>query len=504
KIFHQKGSAYGVVHEFARLGMKFPKRQYGGAWSGQLIWGQLSHNRVLTILKNPCYSGVYTYGKSARQKVISAHGGDIIFRVKNLPISLWQVIIKNHHPAYISWEEFLENQKKLKSNQTNGEENILSGAAREGLALLQGLVICGQCGRKLHVRYKGNNGIYPTYQCNRLKGEGLSKSYCMSVRCDLLDDAVSDRILEILKEDQVSIALKAVEELERRDKSIDKQWQMRIERAEYEAHLSQRRYEQVDPSNRLVASTLEKNWNDALIKLQELNEEFTGHKKKHGLCITPEEKERLFALVQDVPRLWKSPTTQSKDKKRMLRLFIKDITVERRADGPDERKAILHLRWQGGASEDIAITLPQKIYERQRYSTEIVEMVRNLAKEKMDSEIANYLNQQGYQSATSKSFTPAMIKWIRYKYKISSAQLKQPGELTVDDILKKFGVKRSMVYYWIERGIISGRRLNKGSPYWITITPEKERELYRWCKKSKKIQTKNFTNFKKPIAGGAV
>ncbi|MGH2480472.1 MAG: recombinase family protein, partial [Ktedonobacteraceae bacterium] len=171
--FRETGSAYGVVHKFVKLGLCFPKRSYGGVWQGKLVWGGLTHARVLGVLKNPSYAGVYAFGRYHYVKEISPEG-KIISRPKVRPMQDWQVKIDAHHESYISWDEYLKNQSLLQSNRTNGEPMILTGAAREGLALLQGLLLCGTCGRRLHPRYTGNGGIYPTYQCNWRRREGLS------------------------------------------------------------------------------------------------------------------------------------------------------------------------------------------------------------------------------------------------------------------------------------------------------------------------------------------
>jgi len=354
--FRQTGSAYGVVHTFARSTIKFPKRSYGGIWDGRLIWGQLTHGRVLGILKNPSYAGVYVYGRYKYVKTILSDG-NIINKVQRMPMDSWQVVIKNHHKAYISWDEFLDNQAILLQNQTNGEETLLSGSAREGLALLQGLLLCGHCGHKIRVRYKGNGGVYPTYECNWRKREGLSRTACLSVRCDNLDHAVSQRILEVLKPDQFAIALKALQEIEQKDRAADNQWKLKLQRAEYEAQLAQKRYEEVDPSNRLVAATLETRWNEKLITLEHIEQQYSDQQKEK-ISITAEQNDRILALAKDLPRLWKASTTQAKDRKRILRLLVKDITLEKTAE---PKKVILHLRWQGGICEDISIKLPQKL-----------------------------------------------------------------------------------------------------------------------------------------------
>jgi DNA invertase Pin-like site-specific DNA recombinase len=483
EAFRETGSAYAVVHKFAKEGLGFPKRAYGGAWNGKLIWGRLSESRVLGVLKNPAYAGAYVYGRYQSVKEI-APDGTFRSRTTQVPMSSWTVLIKDHHDAYISWDEFVQNKKVLEGNRTNGEETLLGGPAREGLALLQGLLICGSCGRRLTVRYKGNGGIYPTYECNWRRRQGLSTSSCMHVRCDLIDQPIARRVLEVIQPKHIEIAIKALEELERRENAVNNQWRMRIERADYEANLAQRRYEEVDPSNRLVAATLERRWNDSLVKLEEIKKEFTQHQGKEQITATARQKAEVMKLAQDLPRLWKASTTKAKDRKRILRLLIKDITVEKL---PTPKQIVLHLRWQGGACEDIPITLPPKYCDQLRYPSEIVKKVRKLAKSLTDEQIASAFNKEGLKSAKGKPFTFAMIRWIRYKHHIPGPNLKRPEELTVKQIAKKLGVSPYVVYYWIERKVITARRVNRGSPYWITMDAKKEKELVKWVRKSIKI-----------------
>ena len=484
QVFRERGSAYGVVQHFALQGIKFPKRAYGGAWNGKLIWGRLGHGRVLTILRNPSYAGVYVYGRYQHIKEISPDG-KIFTKTIKVPMDDWRVMIREHHEAYVNWDEFCKNQTMLEKNQTNNEAMPLSGPAREGLALLHGLLICSKCGRRISVRYKGNGGIYPTYECNWRRKEGLITTACLSVRCDILDNVITERALAVIEPMQIDIAIKAMEELEKRNESFSNQWKMRIERAEYEAQLAQRRYEEVDPSNRLVAATLEKRWNDALVNIEQIKEEYDKTRQEDPVIVTQENRERILALAKDLPRLWKAPTTEAKDRKRILRLIIKDITVEKKHG---HKEIILHIRWHGGACEDISITLPLNISDRLRYPKEVVEAVRAMAREMSDNDIANALNNKGLHSAKGKAFNPSIIKWIRYKHMISAPDLKRPNEMTVKEVSEKFQVSQYVVYYWLERGIVDARRLNHGAPYWIGIDLDKEAELFERVRTSAKIQ----------------
>jgi DNA invertase Pin-like site-specific DNA recombinase len=485
RLFRETGSAFAVVQNFAKRALRFPKRAYGGAWNGKLVWGRLTHTRVLSMLKNPSYAGVYVFGRYQYHQQISTTG-EIQKKMRAVPMPDWRVQLRQPHDGYISWDEFLENGKRLEKNRTNGEATMLSGPAREGLALLQGLLLCGNCGHAITVGYTGNGGIYPTYLCNRQRREGLATKDCMGFRCDLLDAAVSEEVLKALRPAELQLALGALRELEVRDQAILRQWQMRLERAEYEVALAERRYQEVDPSNRLVANTLERRWNEALLHLQDLKKQAAKFQRKEARVFTPEQKAKVLALAQDFPRLWHAPSTQAKDRKRMLRLLIKDITVNKLVE---QRRLSVHIRWHGGACTDLFVQIPPSAAGRPRYRSLIVDRIRDLACSLLDAQIADQLNREGCTSAKGKSYTAKMIRWIRWRYQIPLARLKKSEELTVQQVAKQFGVSDGVVYYWIEHNVIQARRLNPGMPCWITLTAADERKLRDWVRHSGRIHS---------------
>jgi len=485
RLFRETGSAFAVVQNFVKRALRFPKRAYGGAWNGKLVWGRLTHARVLCILKNPSYAGVYVFGRYQYHQKISTTG-EIQKKMRAVPMPDWRVQLKQHHEGYISWEEFLENGQRLEKNRTNGEETMLSGPAREGLALLQGLLLCGNCGHAITVRYTGNGGIYPTYLCNRRHLEALATKDCMSFRCDLLDAAVSEEVLKALRPAELQLALAALQELEARDQGILRQWQMRLERAEYEVALAERRYQEVDPSNRLVANTLERRWNETLLHLQDLKKQAAECQRQEARVFTPEQKAKVLALARDFPRLWHAPSTQAKDRKRMLRLLIKDITVNKLIE---QRQLSVHIRWHGGACTDLLVQLPPKAADRFRYPSAEVDRIRELARRLTKAEIADQLNREGRRTPKGLSFTAKAIHWICWRYEIPPAQLKKKEELTVLQVAEQFGVGIGVVHYWIKHHIIQTRRLNERAAYWITLNAEDEQKLREWVRNSSRIHS---------------
>jgi DNA invertase Pin-like site-specific DNA recombinase len=485
RLFRETGSAFAVVQNFVKRALRFPKRAYGGAWNGKLVWGRLTHTRVLCILKNPSYAGVYVFGRYQYHQKISTTG-EIQKKMRAVPMPDWRVQLKQHHEGYISWEEFLENGQRLEKNRTNGKETMLSGPAREGLALLQGLLLCGNCGHAITVRYTGNGGIYPTYLCNRRHLEALATKDCMSFRCDLLDAAVSEEVLKALRPAELQLALAALQELEARDQGILRQWQMRLERAEYEVALAERRYQEVDPSNRLVANTLEHRWNETLLHLQDLKKQAAECQRQEARVFTPEQKAKVLALARDFPRLWHAPSTQAKDRKRMLRLLIKDITVNKLIE---QRQLSVHIRWQGGTCTDLSVQLPPKAADRFRYPSAEVDRIRELARRLTKAEIADQLNREGRRTPKGLSFTAKAIHWICWRYEIPPAQLKKKEELTVQQVAEQFGVGIGVVHYWIKHHIIQTRRLNERAAYWITLNTGDEQKLREWVRNSSRIHS---------------
>jgi len=488
ELFQREGTAYAVVERFNELGLRFPRRAYGGAWDGKLIWGRLRHSRVIAILANPAYAGTYVYGRYQSCKQISA-SGEITTHLRLMPQEEWRVTITDHHPAYITQAQFLANRQRLDANRTNGE--VLAGPAREGLCLLQGLLLCGTCGRRLGVRYTGNGGIYPMYQCTWKRRDALAPCACISVPFKPLDSAIADRIIAAVTPLTIELALTALTSLEERDHAIGAQWRRRIERARYDADLAERRYEAVDPHNRLIACTLEQRWNDAAQRVLDLETEYANFERQTLRAITSEQKRQILQLAGDFPRLWTAPTTEARDRKRMLRLLIKDITVVK---GSEHKQLQLQIRWQGGATEVVELRLPANRPDVLRYPAAIIDRIRDLAREYADDDIAALLNRDGIRSSTGKPFTNNMINWIRFKHRIPGPS-RPPGTLTVNQVSERYGVSMHVVYYWIERGHISAQQRKSGVRYAITITQEADRALREWVATSSRIPRRSQTQF---------
>jgi DNA invertase Pin-like site-specific DNA recombinase len=480
ELFERESTAYAVVQRFQELGLRFPRRSYGGAWNGKLLWGRLTHSRVLGILANPSYAGTYVFGRYQACKQIGPTG-EVRTQSCLMPQDEWRVVIPDHHPGYITWDQFLANRQRLAANRTNCE--VLAGPTREGLCLLQSLLVCGTCGRRLSVRYTGNGGLYPIYQCNWKHREALSQRSCMCVPAKPVDDAIAKRLVTAVTPLTIELALEALSSLEERDKAIAAQWRRRIDRARYDADLAERRYEAVDPANRLIASTLEQRWNDAMRRLLELETELANFERQTLRAVTAEQKRQIVQLATDFPRLWNASTTAARDRKRMLRLLIKDITIVK---APEPKLLQLCIRWQGGTTETVAVHLPPNRVEAIRYPDTFVDRIRTLAAVHDDDQIIALLKHEGLTSSTGKPFTVGMIRWIRHKHRIPGPPL-PVRTFSVNQVRERYGVSLWVVYYWIDRGLVTAHRKKPGLPYAITLTDATDHRLRDWVANSPRI-----------------
>ena len=421
RMFRELGSANAVARHFRRQGILYPKRAHGGALDGELTWGRLDLQRVLDAIKNPAYAGIYAYGQDRRSREVS-DGGEVKSRLRHVPRGEWLVEIRDHHAGYITPEDYFDNLEALRRNRL--DDARLSGPVREGLALLHGMLICGVCGHRLSVRYKSDGGVHPYYECHGRRQLDPDAARCMRLRGDLVDRAVADRMLEVAGSGEIGLALRAFEELRGRRGDVDRQWQLQVQRAEYEVDLARRRYDRVDPANRLVAASLERRWEEAMARLEAIRGCYAEFQANGPAAITDGQREQILALVDDLPRLWLASATSSRDKKRIIRLLVKDITVEKE---PGLVPAILHVRWQGGVCEDLVVRAPSA--HRLRHPPEVLARIRVLSADHSDEEIAALFNEEGMKSPHGRSFTRQLVRMIRFHFKIAKQVDRRPGEL---------------------------------------------------------------------------
>ena len=366
--------------------------------------------------------------------------------------------------------------RQLRSNQTNVE---VSGAAREGAALLQGLVVCGKCGRRMTVRYTGNGGIVPKYECKGRWEQG-NRSVCTSVRATNVDDAIVRRFIDALQPANLELAVQVMDRLLESDDAADRSWRLTLERAEYEVARAERQYQQVEPENRLVARSLESQWNEKLSMLEQLRKEYKEYQAKRNWVPTENDKSEILALAHELPRIWNAPNTTAKDRKRILRTLVEDVTVFAEPRQPDVR---LGLRWRSHCCEELHTVKAIPYGTARKHTSQTVERVHSLASTMNDTQIAEHLNASGLKTPEGRDFTANSISWIRYSHNIPLFSPKREG-LSVKEVAARFGVGAATVYYWIQHGVVNAHKAAPGCPWDITLSPEKCEELKNYVRDS--------------------
>jgi DNA invertase Pin-like site-specific DNA recombinase len=436
------GSAYGVVGAFN--GRRFPLRAYGGVWAGQLRWGALTHARVVSILKNPSYAGAYVHGRYTSRRTVDPDG-TVRAELVSRPRAQWPVLIQDHHKGYISWADYLANEARLAADRTN----IGARPPREGSALCQGVIICGSCGAPMRTDYR--TGQRPSYECSR-RADRLTTPTCRSVAAATVDDAVAARLLAALDPAEVALALAAADEVSDRRHRRGRAAELAVERARYEAARAERAFHAVEPENRLVARTLETRWETKLAALAEADLAVEAARNQLPPLPTRAELEQLTA---DLPRLWEAETTSNKDRKRLLRTLIADITL---LPEPDHAIARIGVRWHTGATDELRVARAVHPGTAKRSPTAAVEMVTRLGPTTPTDRLAELLNAAGLTTGHGAPFNVKAVQWIRHAYHVPSPTPYADGEISVADTAERLGCSIGVIYDWIKTGKLAARR----------------------------------------------
>ncbi|MGH2743254.1 MAG: recombinase family protein [Thermoleophilaceae bacterium] len=482
--FAQAGSAYGVVGAFK--GRRFPKRAYGGAWAGRLRWGELTHPRVLGVLSNPCYAGAYVFGRYRSRRGVRPDG-TITTKTTELPRCEWPVLIQAHHPGYITWEAYLANEGRLAANDTRSGQR----PPREGRALCQGILRCRSCGRSMTTLHR-REGSY--YECGHSRADHVNTPACRSVKAAVVDELIVRRLLEAVAPEEVALALAAADEVADRRARSTRAVELRLERARYDAVRAERAFNACEPENRLVARSLEVRWEEKLRELAEAEAELA---EQHAPAPEPS-REQIERLARDVPALWAAETTSGKDRKRLLRALIADVTLTSK---PGSRELRVGICWRSGAAEEHTIERPKKRAEVTRTPPEAVELTRRLAPQHTNAQIAAELNAAGLRTGTGRPFAAENVQWLRWRHKIPYPPTwAHDGELTVSQIAHRLGVSAGTIYDWITTGKLAARR-GPGTRLYIPFAPNVEQECRERVANSVHI---NPAQTKITAAGGAV
>jgi DNA invertase Pin-like site-specific DNA recombinase len=396
--FRLSGSTIQVVRYFAENGLLFPKRQ---GWEGSLQWTRLSSQRAWAVLTNPAYAGVYAYGRITRRAAAKPLE-QMHQRKVRLPAQDWLVDLRQAFPGYITQTEFDANQAQLASHHQHLQ---LKGRRQDGMALLSGILICGRCGRRMSVVYSGKDHQHVSYVCTDQQRR-YGEPQCQSVPGREVDQAVAAAVLAALTPTQVELSLAVLEEVERQQALLNQQWTLQLEAASYAVRLAQRRYEQVDPENRLVARTLEQEWEARLQEQHQQEVEYQLFRKQAALHLDEAQRQQLRNLVEDLPKVWQADTTTWAERKELLRLLIADVTLTRQ-----EPLVQVQIRWHTNLVDAFSVTLP--IRGAVPIPEPVIERVRTLSPTHSDRQIAEILNQEGLVTAQANPFTTARVLGVR-------------------------------------------------------------------------------------------
>ena len=451
ETFRRTGSATATVRSFRERELLFPRRVQSGPHKGEVFWGELLHYRALNVLKNPRYAGAFAYGRSQAKKTLQGTESR-----HSLPREQWHTLILDAHPGYITWAEYEENLARLRSNSAAYGSDRKAGPPREGPALLQGLAICGRCGGRMTIRYYIRHGqSVPEYCC---QSEGIKRAQpsCQRVMGADVDRTIGDLLVETMTPLALEVALSVQDELAARADEADRLRRQQVERARYEAELAQRRYLHVDPDNRLVAATLEAEWNNKLRALDAAQDDYE-RQRAADMLLDEEKRQRILALATDFPRLWRDPDTPARERKRMARLLIDDVTLLRR----DELLNV-HVRFRGGDTRSFQLPRPKPITDLRKLDPAIVVEVDRLLDDHTDSEITTALNAAGHQPPVGDEFTIWIIWKIRKAHGLEprSDRLRRQGMLTLDEMAHALGIHPCTVKARASRGQLASVSYN--------------------------------------------
>jgi len=456
RTFRHTGAAWATVRAFHRQGLQFPGRLHRGPRKGEVAWDALRYSRALQCLHNPRYAGAFVYGRTHTRKKVD--GGLIIER---LPKEQWQVLLPGVHVGYISWEEYEENQRRLQETaQARGADRRRS-PAREGPALLQGLAVCGRCGQRMAVRYNLRSGHpVPQYLCQKMEHK-RAEPLCQRIVGTGIDQTVGNVVVEAVSPLALETALTVQHELQARLDEADRLRHKHVERTRYEADLARRRYMQVDPDNRLVADTLEADWNDKLRALTEAQQQYERARQADRAELSDDQRQKILALATDFPRLWRDPKTPQRERKRMIRLLLEDVTLIK------NKQITVHIRFKGGATKTLTLPLPRPAWETWQTAPEVIAQIDELLDQYTDRQIAAILNQRGLQSGQGQAFHGRLIARLRRDHGLKSRyeRLREKGLLTPQEMAQRLAVAPCTVRLWRAHGLVTGHPYNDKNEY---------------------------------------
>jgi DNA invertase Pin-like site-specific DNA recombinase len=446
-LYERLGSALGVVRHFAQHHLLFPRRVRGGPQRGELVWGPLIHTHALQVLRNPRYAGAFVFGRTRTCRRAHGQPGYV-----HLAQDQWHTLLPGVHPGYITWEQYQDHLRTLHAcAQARGRERRQSPPG-QGPALLQGLVVCGVCGRRMTLRYHTRHGRQVAdYMCQQDSTQ-RSAPVCQHVQGAGIDAALGELLLAMMQPVTLELAFAVQAELQTRLEEVDRLRRQQVQRAEYEADLARTRFMQVDPKNRLVADALEADWNGKLRLLAEAQEQYQQQRQQDQMVLDEQSRQRVLALAQDLPRLWRDPATSDQDRKRMVRLLIEDVTLTK------AQRIKVQVRFKGGATRTLDLPVPPTAWQKRQTDSAVVRTIDTLLDVHDQAAVAAELNARGLRSGMGQVFTAGLVWKICRAYHLRSRyeRLRQQGLHTAEEMAAELGVTRHTVIVWGRCGLLQG------------------------------------------------
>jgi DNA invertase Pin-like site-specific DNA recombinase len=462
--FERLGSAAQVLRFLVRQGIQVPVRRGGRHGAGPLAWRRPNYTTVLNLLTHPMYAGAYVYGRTCqnpqarRQRQVP----------KRVPAHAWQVLLRDRHPAYLSWEQYERNLAQLTENRSRRQAR---GAIRRGRALLAGLVMCGRCGARLQTHYGGKRSA-PRYLCEAARVV-YGSALCQTLAAAPLDEEVVRLALQALNPAALEVSLQVAADVQQQRDGAEAQWQQRLERARYEAERARRQYDAVEPENRLVARTLEACWEEKLLSQRQLTEHYERFCQEQPRELSAAEQAQIRQLATDLPALWQSPSTTDADRKEILRQVVDKVVVQ--LEGNSEWVEVM-IHWQGGQRSYTRFRRPVAYFDQLSTWPAIRARVQELKEAgHTATQIAAALNEAGWRTPEGGSFTAGTVRTLSSRYGLSRAgrraqdlsQVRGPDEHWIPDLVRLLNVSYSTLYGWIRHGWVEARQLEGPHGRWV-------------------------------------
>lgn len=475
-LFERFATLHRVLRYLVENNIQMPHRHRSGIQKGDLEWRRPNRPTLLNLLHNPIYAGAYVYGRRTVDPRKKKAGRPSTGRTVVKP-GTWQVLLKDHLPAYITWQQYENNIKQLAKNASQS-----MGAIRKGSSLLSGLLICGQCGLRMSSMYT-NSGHGLRYCCSRMAMD-YAEPQCQSLTGKPLEALIVDLVFKALKPSALDVSLKVAEDLENERLQLQTHWNQRLERAAYNVDRAKRQYNSVDPENRLVLRSLESQWEKALAEQDTLKSEYAHFLEKLPTTLSEEERNTIRKLAHDIPTLWHAPTTTYEDKKSIVRHLIERIivTVQNNTEKVD-----LQIHWVGGHCTEAHLIRPvAKLTQLSNYEELRARIITLRNEGKLLAEIADVLNQEGWRppkrtETFNVSMLSAFLRGLPHANKQQHSQdiEREVDEWTLTELAAKLEMPPITLYAWLKKGILTARLGATTSKRKIWIVRANDEEIIR-------------------------